>query len=72
VATVTPHGIRGRLVQCTGTGVHYDSVLVRWRERGVVMVVSVLGHDQLQQQLAMTVAEHVRVVSPGNQRGGDR
>jgi hypothetical protein len=36
------------------------------------MVVSVLGHDQLQQQLAMTVAEHVRVVSPGNQRGGDR
>jgi hypothetical protein len=72
VATVTPHGIRGRLVQCTGTGVHYDSVLVRWQERGVVMVVSVLGHDQLQQQLAMTVAEHVRVVSPGYQRGGDR
>jgi hypothetical protein len=70
VATVTPHGIRGRLVQCTGSGVHYASVLVRWRERGVVMVVSVLGHDQLQQQLAMTVAEHARVVSPGNPRRG--
>jgi hypothetical protein len=31
------------------------------------MVASVLGHTQVQQQLAMTVAEHVRVVSPGRQ-----
>jgi hypothetical protein len=47
-------------------------VLVRWREQGVVMVVSLLGHTALQQQLAMAVAEQVRVVSPGNERGGDR
>jgi hypothetical protein len=72
VATVTPHGIRGRLVQCSGSGVHYDSVLVRWRERGVVMVASVLGHNQLHQQLAMTAAEHARVVSPSSNSGGDR
>jgi hypothetical protein len=65
VATVTPHGIRGRMLHCVGAGIHFDSVLVRWRERGVVMVVSVLGHKQLHQQLAMTVADHVRVVSPG-------
>jgi hypothetical protein len=70
--TVTPHGIRGRLVQCSGSGVHYDSVLVRWRERGVVMVASVLGHNQLHQQLAMTAAEHARVVSPSSNSGGDR
>jgi hypothetical protein len=56
VATVTPHGIRGRLVQCDGSGVHHDSALVRWRERGVAMVASVLGHTQVQQQLVMTVA----------------
>jgi hypothetical protein len=67
VATVTPHGIRGRMLQCAGAGVHFDSVLVRWRERGVFMVVSVLGHGRPQQQLALTVAEHVRVVSPGRQ-----
>jgi hypothetical protein len=72
VATVAPRGIRGRLVACSGSGVHYDSVLVRWRERGVVMAVSVLGHNELQQRLAMAVAAYVRVVSPGNQRGGDR
>jgi hypothetical protein len=65
VATVTPRGIRGRMLQCGDAGIHLDSVLVRWRERGVVMVVSVLGHNRLHQQLALTVAEHVRVVSPG-------
>jgi hypothetical protein len=65
VATVTPHGTRGRLLHCVGGGLHFDSVLVRWRERGVVMVVSVLGHGQPQRQLALTVAERVHVVSPG-------
>jgi hypothetical protein len=64
LATVTPHGLPGRLVDCRGAGLHHDSVLVRWRERGVVMVVSVLGHTQHQRQLAITVAEHTRVVSP--------
>jgi hypothetical protein len=53
------------MLQCGDAGFHFDSVLVRWRERGVVMVVSVLGHNRLHQQLALTVAEHVRVVSPG-------
>jgi len=67
VATVTPRGIRGRMLLCAGAGVHFGSVLVRWRERGVVMVVSVLGHNQPQRQLALAVAEHVRVVSPGRQ-----
>jgi len=67
VATVTVRGSRGRLLQCpSGSGVHYDSVLLRWRERGVVMVVSLLGHNELHQQLAITVAEHVQVVSPVN------
>jgi hypothetical protein len=36
------------------------------------VVVSLLGHTALQQQLAMAVAEHVREVSPDNERGGNR
>jgi hypothetical protein len=71
VATVTLHGRPGRLVECSGAGLHYHSVLVRWRERGVVMVVSVLGHTQLHRQLAMTVAEHTQVVPP-TRGGADR
>jgi hypothetical protein len=69
VATVSPHGMAGQLIECTGGGLHYDSVLVRWRERGAVMAVSVLGHARLQQRLALTVAEHTRVLPPS---GGDR
>jgi hypothetical protein len=72
IATVTVRRTPGHLVQCTGSGVHYDSVLVRWRERSVVMVVSVLGHNQLHQQLAITVADHAQVVLPTNKIGGDR
>jgi hypothetical protein len=65
VATVTPHGIRGRVVQSQRVRDARRHVLVRWRERGVLMVVSLLGHNELHQQLAMIVAERVRVVSPG-------
>jgi hypothetical protein len=65
VATVTLRGIRGRVSTVSGLGSIFDGVLVRWREQGVVSVASVLGHNQLHQQLAMAVAEHVRVVSPG-------
>jgi hypothetical protein len=71
VATVTLHGLPGRLVECRGAGLHYDSMLVRWRDRGVVMVVSVLGHDQVHRQLAVAVAEHTQVVAP-NGGGADR
>jgi hypothetical protein len=69
VATVTVHGRPGRLVDCLGAGLYYDSVLVRWRERGVVMVVSVRGHTRLQRELATTVAEHSRPVAPGRRAG---
>ena len=72
VATVTPHGMAGQLVECGGAGLHHDSMLVRWRERGAVMAVSVLGHARLQEQLALTVAEHTRVIPPSAGNGGDR
>jgi hypothetical protein len=72
VAAVTPHGMAGQLIECSGAGLHHDSMLVRWRERGAVMAVSVLGHARLQEQLALTVAEHTRVISPSAGDGGAR
>ena len=72
VATARPHGMAGQVVECGGAGLHFDSMLVRWRERGAVMGVSVLGHARLQERLALTVAEHVRVVPPSGRDGGDR
>jgi hypothetical protein len=72
LATVTLHGIAGQLVRCGGPGVHYDSTLVRWRERDAVMAVSVLGHTRLQQRLALAVAEHTRVIPPSAGSGGGR
>jgi hypothetical protein len=69
LGTVTPHGMAGQLLECTGGGLHRDCVLVRWRERGAVMAVSVRGQALLQQRLALTVAEHTRVLPPS---GGDR
>jgi hypothetical protein len=70
VATVTPHGLAGQLLECSGAGLHYNSMLVRWRERGTVMAVSVLGHARLQEQLALTIAEHTRVIPPSAGSGG--
>jgi hypothetical protein len=71
VGTVTLHGTAGRLIECGGAGLH-GGMLVRWRERGAVMVVSVRGHTRLQERLALTVAEHTRVVPPSGGNGGDR
>ena len=72
VGTVTPHGVAGQLIECAGGGLHRDSALVRWRERGAVMAVSVLGQARLQERLALTVAEHTRVLPPSPRNGDDR
>ena len=72
VGTVTPHGEAGQLIECAGGGLHGDSMLVRWRERGAVMAVSVLGQARLQERLALTVAEHTVVLPPSPRNGDDR
>ena len=69
LATVAPHGRPGQLIECTGGGLHHDSMLLGWRERGAVMAVSVLGRARLQERLARTVAEYTRAVPPS---AGDR
>jgi hypothetical protein len=65
VATVNVRGTRGRLSDCPPEStVHRGSVLLRWRERGVVMVVSVYGHTALNRRLVLALAAHVKPVSP--------
>lgn len=71
VRTVTPHRMAGQLIECSGAGLHHDSMLVRWEERDAVMAVRVLGHAGLQERLALTVAEQTRVVSPSGGNGAD-
>ena len=65
VATVNVRGTRGRLSECPlESTVHRGSVLLRWRERGVVMVVSVYGHTDLSRRLVLALATHVKPVLP--------
>ena len=72
VRTVTPHRMAGQLIECSGAGLHHDSMLVRWEERDAVMAVRVLGHAGLQERLALAVAEQTRVISPSGGNGADR
>jgi len=65
VATVNVRGTHGRLSDCPPEStVHRGSVLLRWRERGVVMVVSVYGHTDLNRRLVLALVTHVKPVLP--------
>jgi hypothetical protein len=65
VATVRLRGTRGRLSECPPEStVHRGSVLLRWRERGVVMAVSVHGHSDLNQRLVRALAAHLKLALP--------
>jgi len=65
VATVNVRGTHGRLSECPPEStVHRGSVLLRWRERGVVMVVSVYGHTDLNRRLVLALVTHVKPVLP--------
>ena len=59
-------GREGRLFDCPPqASPHHDSTLVRWRERGTIMVVSVSGHSDLHRRLVLALAAHVQLVPPG-------
>jgi hypothetical protein len=45
--------------------VHFGSVLLRWRERGMVVAVSVYAHTDLNRRLVQALAAHLELVSPG-------
>jgi hypothetical protein len=68
VATVEVRARRGSLFECPpGAGAHLGGVLLRWREGGVVMAVSMAGHRHLNRRLVLALAARMSLVLPSNQ-----
>jgi hypothetical protein len=67
LAPVVVRGTRGRLFECPpGPGLHGDSLLLRWRERGAVMALSVSGRTaSYRRLLVMGLASRLALVRPG-------
>ncbi|HZD75265.1 MAG TPA: hypothetical protein VE776_15470 [Actinomycetota bacterium] len=56
----------GRLYRCPPrSGLHGDSILLRWEEEATILVVSVSGDSELHQRLVVTLANHLELVPPG-------
>jgi hypothetical protein len=65
IARARVRGRDGRLYHCPpGSGLHGDSILLRWEERGTILVVSVSGNSGLHQRLVVTLADHLELVPP--------
>jgi hypothetical protein len=66
IATPTVHRIRAVLAACPddSPSVRGRRLLLRWSERGTVVVVTTPGAVE-DQRLVLTLAEHVRLVGPG-------
>jgi hypothetical protein len=65
IAPARVRGREGRLFDCPPqASPHYDSTLLRWRERGTIMVVSVSGHTDLHRRLVLALAAHLALVPP--------
>jgi hypothetical protein len=64
-----PVGVRGTragLFQCPqDSGPHRGGVLLRWRERGTVMALSVTGRSDLHRRVVLALAAHLEVVPGG-------
>jgi hypothetical protein len=69
VATVKVRGTSGRLSLCPHAAeatVHLGSVLLRWRERDMILAVSVQGHTDLNRRLVQALAAHLALVPPSH------
>jgi hypothetical protein len=66
VAAARVRGSGARLLECPPDveSLHRDSLLLRWRERGTVMAVSVSGHSVLHRRVVLAVAAHLELVPP--------
>lgn len=66
VAWARVRGHRGGLFQCPpGASPHRDGLVLRWRERGTVVAVSVTGHVAAHRRLVLALAAHLELVPPG-------
>jgi len=65
---VSPARVRGRvggLFACPpGTSPHDDGLLLRWREGGAVLALSVTGHPAEVRRLVLALAVHLELVPP--------
>jgi hypothetical protein len=67
LAMLTTHGTDAVLAACADDpqrSFFSGSVLLRWSEGGTLVVVSVLGHGEVNQRLVAAVADHLRLVPP--------
>jgi hypothetical protein len=68
-----PTRVRGRLgglFRCPlGSGPHRDALLLRWRERGTVLALSVTGDSGRERRLVLALAAHLELVRPGDRLG---
>jgi hypothetical protein len=72
VATIELRGTRGSLYECPPeAGAHFGGVLLRWRDAGVVMAVSLHGHSGLNRRLVVALAAHMEPVSPSPGRAAE-
>jgi hypothetical protein len=66
LAQARVRGRSGGLFGCPpDAGPHRDGLLLRWREGGTVMAVSVTGHLAVYRRLVLTLAAHLELVPPG-------
>ncbi len=68
IATLTVHRTRAVLVACPEDppSVLGGSVRLGWSEQGTLVVVTVLGSGEVNQRLAVVLADHLRLVRPGS------
>lgn len=67
VATPTMHQTRAVLATCAEEGQRSSwggTVLLRWSQRGTLMVVAVYGWNEVNRRLVVEVANHLRLVGP--------
>jgi hypothetical protein len=71
LTTIEVRGTRGNLYERSPqAGVHFGGVMLRWRDAGVVMAVSLNGHNELNQRLVVALATHMEAVLPARGRTG--
>jgi hypothetical protein len=68
VAIIQVRATRGGLFECRpGAGAHLGGVLLRWREEGVVVAVSLAGHTELNRRLVLLLVARMKLVLPPDQ-----
>jgi hypothetical protein len=65
LAHTSVRGRRGVVSECPLESDPNGGVLVRWRDRGTFLVVSISGRGDLQRRLVLAVAAHLEMVPPG-------